>query len=284
MPLFRLRRDQPFSLDFTLSCGQVFRWEREQDGWWCGVVENRVIRIRQDGGTLRYQGAKKAFIEHYFSLDADLPAVVSSFDRDPFIHAAAERCCGLRLIRQPPWECLISYICATNSSIPMIAKRIGLIAQRFGAPIIDGERTFFGFPEPGQLSDSCGQVLSECKTGYRGPYIQKTACSITDADEWSARIFSLPYEEARRELTRCTGVGPKAADCVLLFAFQKYEAFPVDVWIRRIMRDNYLPGLENTGSLTAREYDMIRKFAREHFGQYCGYAQEYLYAAREEDL
>jgi N-glycosylase/DNA lyase len=123
MAVLRLTKNQPFSLDVTLSCGQVFRWEKEQNGWWGGIVGNRAIRIRQDGTTLTWEGAPRKFIEHYFSLDQDISAITASFDRDPFIHAAIDRCHGLRLVRQPPWECLISYICATNSNIPMIKRR-----------------------------------------------------------------------------------------------------------------------------------------------------------------
>jgi N-glycosylase/DNA lyase len=281
MAVLRLTKNQPFSLDVTLSCGQVFRWEKEQNGWWGGIVGNRAIRIRQDGTTLTWEGAPRKFIEHYFSLDQDISAITASFDRDPFIHAAIDRCHGLRLVRQPPWECLISYICATNSNIPMIKRRIGHIAERFGAPIKSSGTAMHAFPTAGSLAGSCPSVLSECKMGYRGPYVQKTACDIDDEKEWEKSINSLPYEQARRSLLQLQGVGPKAADCILLFSFQKYEAFPVDVWIRRIMREHYIPSLPCDASLTAREYDTIRRFVRKHFGRYCGYAQEYLYAARE---
>ncbi len=280
MPGFTLKDDQHFTLDLTLSCGQVFRWERQPDGWWTGVVGDRVIRIRQEGNRLEYSGAGRKFITHYFALDTDLPAIVSSFDRDPVIHAAAEQCRGLRLIRQPPWECLVSYICATNSNIPMIKKRIEHIAQRFGTPIERGEKVWYGFPGPARLAGCCDSILSECKMGYRGPYLRETACAIPDESAWKRSIASLPYPDARKELMKLQGVGPKAADCILLFSFQKYEAFPVDVWIRRIMRDHYLPSLLKEKSLSGREYDAILRFAKEHFGEYCGYAQEYLYAAR----
>lgn len=284
MATLSLTEEQPFSLDRTLACGQVFRWQQLPDRWWLGVVGNRVIRIRQDGNRLTYSGADREFIDHYFSLDSDLPAIVSSFDRDPFIHAAAERCRGLRLIRQPPWECLVSYICATNSNIPMIKKRIENIARAFGKPLKTGRNTHYGFPLPSLLACSCESLLSECKMGYRGNYVKKTACCIINPAKWAERIRALPYESARKELMQLSGVGPKAADCILLFAFQKYEAFPVDVWIRRILQQQYLPDLPLDAPLSSAEYTSIRRFAREHFGEYCGYAQEYLYAAREEIL
>lgn len=281
MPSLILKNNQPFSLDLTLSCGQVFRWERETDGWWKGIVGDRAIRIRQDGAKLTWEGAPRTFIEHYFSLDHLLPAITASFDRDPFIHTAIDRCQGLRLIRQPPWECLISYICATNSNIPMIRRRIRHIAERFGAPLPSPGPAGYAFPTATSLAGNCLTALSACKMGYRGPYVQKTACSIGDENEWEKSIRALPVAEARKFVMQFQGVGPKAADCILLFAFQKYETFPVDVWIRRIMREHYIPSLPGNGSLTTREYDLIRRFGRKHFGMYCGYAQEYLYAARE---
>jgi N-glycosylase/DNA lyase len=281
MPKITLSHDQQFSLDRTLGCGQVFRWDRTDEGWWYGVVGRRVIRIRQDGTQLIYHGAPGSFIKEYFSLDVDLLPVLTSIDHDPFIHTAITQCTGLRLIRQPEWECLISYICSTNSNIPTIRRRIASIAERFGKAIEFEGKTYYAFPEPSSISCGGHDGLTECRLGYRQPYVFDTSCSVTDEKFWEEEIHRLPYEDARRELMKLKGVGPKAADCILLFAFQKYEAFPVDVWIRRIMREHYLPGLPGDAPLTIREYDTIRSFARHHFGEYCGYAQEYLYAARE---
>jgi len=281
MPSIILKADKPFSLDLTLSCGQVFRWDRAGRGWWYGVVGGKVIKIRQDGNTLTYRGVSRKFISHYFSLDADLPAITASFDRDPFIHAAIGRCHGLRLIRQPRWECLLSYIIATNSNIPTIRRRIASIAERYGRAVPFEGRTFYTFPDPGSISCEGSNALSCCRLGYREPYIFRTACDIPDRDAWEEEINALPYKEARDELMKLSGIGPKAADCILLFGFEKYEAFPVDVWIRRIMQENYIPALRQKTTLSAREYNAIRTFGREHFGEYCGYAQEYLYAARE---
>jgi len=282
MPRIALCPDQPFSLDQTLGCGQVFRWDRAADGWWCGVIENKVIRCRQEGATLMYEGADEKDIRHYFSLDLDLGTILEAIDHDPFIHTAIERCRGLRLVRQPAWECLCSYICATNSNIPMIRRRIATIAQQFGDEIVAGDTKFFAFPGPEKLSCTGKETtLAVCKLGYRTPYVFSTACEVAAEKDWAKTIETLPYEEARRQMMKFSGIGPKAADCVLLFAFQKYEAFPVDVWIRRIMREHYITTLTSDSALTGWEYDTIHRFARHHFGEYCGYAQEYLYAARD---
>jgi len=281
MPSLTLRPDEPFNLDATLSCGQVFRWDRTMDGWWYGVVGSRTMKIRQEGNTLTYVGAPASFIRDYFSLDIDLGAVLASIDCDPFIHESIAKNRGLRLVRQPPWECTVSYICSTNSNIPTIRRRIASIAEKYGNPLEFEGRTRYAFPRPEPISCGGHDGLTECKLGYRQPYVFGTSCIVTDEKAWEEKIQRLPYEEARKELMKLHGVGPKAADCILLFAFQKYEAFPVDVWIRRIMQQHYLPELGMDTPLTSREYELVRQFAREHFGNFCGYAQEYLYAARE---
>jgi N-glycosylase/DNA lyase len=280
MPTITLYPDQPFDLSATLACGQVFRWDPRPDGWWSGVVGTTVLKIRQDGDRLTYAGAPASFIRDYFSLDTDLGSVLTSIDTDPFIHACIRKSRGLRLVRQPPWECTVSYICSTNSNIPTIRRRIASIAVRCGRAVEFEGKTYHAFPGPSAISCVGHDGLTECRLGYRQPYVFGTSGLVTEEKAWERRIRKLPYEEARRELMKLHGIGPKAADCILLFAFQKYEAFPVDVWIRRIMQEHYLPELSLDNPLTNREYDTIRRFAREHFGEYCGYAQEYLYAGR----
>jgi N-glycosylase/DNA lyase len=276
-----LAPDQPFSLDATLGCGQVFRWERETGGTWTGVVDGRIIRIRQNGRTLEFHGAPEAFIRTYFSLDTDLGRILASIEKDPFIHAAIMKSRGLRLIRQPAWECTVSYICSTNSNIPAIRRRIASIARKYGTPVESEGDTYYTFPDPGAIVCEGLNGLTECRLGYRQPYVYGTSCTVTDANAWEERIRRLPFEKARKELMTLQGVGPKAADCILLFAFQRYEAFPVDVWIRRIMQEHYLPDLSPDAPMTSRDYDRIRQFACRYFGEYCGWAQEYLYAGRD---
>jgi len=269
----------PFDLDATLGCGQAFRWEKK-GGTWHGVAGGHAIRIRQDGEKILFAGADESFVRRYFALDIDLEAVLSSVDRDPRIHAAIGRCRGLRVLRQEPFETLISYICATNANIPVIKKRIALISERYGRLLPDGTRAF---PDAPTLAPCSEDDMRGCVLGYRAPYACVTAAMCAQDPAWAERIAALPYREARRELLRFPGVGPKAADCILLFAFEKYEAFPVDVHIRRMMRRHYLPTLSEGKPMSGREYDLIAGFARDHFGAYAGWAQEYLFCVREEE-
>ncbi|MDH7593036.1 MAG: DNA glycosylase [Methanomicrobiales archaeon] len=270
-----LLHDQPFDLDLTLGCGQVFRWARK-DGWWAGVVGDRLIRVRQEGRRIFFEGAGKNFIRDYFQLDLDLEAITSSFDRDDVIHRAIEGCRGLRIVRQPAWECTISFICATCSSIPMIKRRIEMICQKMGERLSGPASDYYRFPSPEDLAVTDPAILKECRAGYRGEYIRQAAARISTDGGWEERIHSLSYPEAREELMTLPGVGKKAADCILLFAFGRYEAFPVDVWIQRIMQANYPEAMEGRGDPCSR----IGRFARHYFGPYAGYAQEYLYASR----
>lgn len=269
----------PFNLDATLGCGQAFRWEKGADGTWSGTAKGRAIQIRQDGEILSFTGADEAFTTDYFALDLDLDQVLTSIDADPAIHRAVAACRGLRILRQEPFETLISYICATNTNIPAVKRRVRLLSERYGTSLPEGA---YAFPEASALAPCSEDALRACVLGYRAPYVCTTAQMCADDPGWAARVAALPYREAKTELLRFPGVGPKAADCILLFAFQQYEAFPVDVWIRRIMRRTYLPHLRERGGMSPREYAEIASFARQHFGKYAGWAQEYLYCVRGE--
>lgn len=268
----KLGSDQPFDLDLTLGCGQVFRWEKEGE-WWAGIVENHSIRVRQVGRTIEWTGADEKFIIRYFHLDFDLPRVLTLIDRDPLIHEAIGKCRGLRIIRQPAWECLASYICATYSNIPRIKGQIRAISKEFGAPLPKGGGFAFPSPDTLALRDDCDLRL--CGLGYRAPYLCRSAAAISSDPGWASRLHRLDEEDARRELMMLPGVGPKVADCVLLFAFQKYRSFPVDVWIKRILSAHY----PRAGPFTT--YESARRFAQTHFGAYAGYAQEYLFCVRD---
>jgi N-glycosylase/DNA lyase len=266
-------RDQPFDLDLTLGCGQAFRWAKQGE-WWRGVAGGRRVHLKQDGSVIKVQGAEPDWVIHYLHLDADLPAIVDAIDRDPTIHTALSAYTGLRVIRQEPFEVLASYICATYSNIPGITKKIQLLSERFGEERVDEWGTFHSFPGPGELSSGGVCTLRDCRLGYRAPYIAGTSQAVMNDAKWAEKIRLMPYEQAFQTLLALPGVGAKVADCTLLFGFQEYRAFPVDVWIHRIIAKHYFPG-----HLKVRERE-VREFGRRHFGNYAGYAQEYLYAAR----
>ena len=272
-----LDRETPFDLGKTLSCGQVFRWKKD-DGTWTGVIGEQVVSIRQGGSRLSWSGTGKDTIVRYFSLDTDLPAILEEIDRDPMIHRAIGQSKGLRIVRQPPWECLASYIIATFTNIPSIKRRIGLLCQAFGKEICAGSEPWYSFPDPGSLKDGGDCLLDTCRLGYRAPFLCETAGRIAADPGWADRVASSSYEDARSMLMHYKGAGRKVADCVLLFGFGRLNAVPVDVWIERILRTCYFDN-NPTGTMT---YEYMRHFAQDYFGEYAGYAQEYLFSIREE--
>jgi len=284
----------PFSLEHTLRCGQLFRW-RKLGGWWYGVVDEKVVKIRQIDDKLWFQTFPEEmdanFVKNYFRLDDDLPYILSQISRDEHVRKAIQRFSGLRIIRQQPWECLISYICATYKNIPAIKKMILNLSKRFGTKKTFDGYDFYTFPKPSDLANSDIEDLRNCKLGFRAKRVLKTA-RITHNEEIDLEALrKMGYEHARNELLSLPGVGQKVADCILLFSLDKLEAFPVDVWMRRIILEYYSSHLErlfiekirNKRSLTPHEYREISLFGRRYFGRHAGYAQEYLFAlAREQ--
>ena len=262
-----------FSLDLTLSCGQVFRWER-QGAWWQGIVGDELIRVRQEGDLLLAGEGREETIRSYFALDLDLDGILRSIDRDPVIHGAIGHCRGLRVIRQDPWECLASYICATYANIPGIRKKIRLLSETFGEPLETESGIQYRFPAPEAIASSDLCEIRRCSLGYRSGYLCETAQMVAGDPGWAERLAALSTAEARAGLMALKGVGPKVADCVLLFAFARYDVFPVDVWIARIMRQHY--GLPESAG-----YNRIAGEGRALFGEYAGYAQEYLFCDRQ---
>jgi N-glycosylase/DNA lyase len=279
MGILHLRENQPLNLALTLSCGQAFRWE-EREGWWGGVVRDRLWRLRQEGNRLLYNGPTLGEVRHYLALDEDLPAILASIDRDQVIHRAIMACRGLRILRQEPWEILISFICATNTNIPRIRGMIASLAANFGGRIPDAGEPRFGFPTPEALAGSCGDHLAACRLGYRDRYVALAAARIAGDAGLLERMRGLPFSDARSALLTFMGVGPKAADCILLFGFHRLEAFPVDVWVRRIMHEYYVLPPPGSRAASEKENRRIREFGLEYFGAFAGYAQEYLFCAR----
>ncbi len=274
----------PLYVDVTLCCGQVFRWDK-LGGWWYGVARDKVFKIRQVKDKIEYANIDQRFVEHYFALDEDLERILDSINKDPHINKAIEQYWGLRIIRQDPWECLISYICATYKSIPAIRHMLNNMARKFGEKVNYDGREFYTFPEPERLCDASEIDLASCGLGYRAKYVLATTKRVCQEGFDLETLKKLPYLEAKKQLMEFPGVGAKVADCVSLFALGKTEAFPVDVWVKRVILNRYsekLPAklyqkLSSHDSLSSSDYEQLNTFGRSYFGKYAGYAQEYLY-------
>ena len=275
----------PFSLEYTLSCGQVFRWEKINN-YWYGVVEGTVIILKQDFDRLFFETFPERrgieFIRRYLRLDDDLTEIVSTIDKDRTIRRALKALYGLRITRQDPWECLVSYICATFSNILRIKGMILNLSRKFGSKISYDGKTFYTFPCVQALANAALSDLSDCGLGFRAKYVRETSGIIKDKKVNFDDLGRLTYREAKRQLITLPGVGHKVADCILLFSLEKLEAFPVDIWIKRIVSKYYKQNCSDSKLLREKgqptdQYARIREFGRTYFGEYAGYAQEYLY-------
>ncbi len=282
------RQKVPFSLEHTLDCGQLFRWQKIGD-WWYGVAADKVIKLKQYEEGLIFESfpdtPNSKFIEGYLRLDDDLPSIFAEISKDEHIREAIKRFWGLRLVRQEPWECLISYICATYKSIPAIKKMVNTISRCYGEKLnVDGI-DFYTFPKPATLAQLNCKDLQGCGLGFRTERVLETAKRVYTGNLSLEALTRMDYPEAKRELLILPGVGHKVADCVLLFSLEKLEAFPIDVWIKRAATNLYASHFDSSfikrvsgkGSITPKEYTTIAQFGREYFGNYAGYAQEYLF-------
>jgi N-glycosylase/DNA lyase len=277
----------PFSLDYTLSCGQTFRWEK-RGAWWIGVADQTAFKIRQARNSLEFDSSTHTaadFLWRYFRLDDNLPIVYSKIVKDEYVREAVKRFRGLRLLRQEPWECTVSYLCAQNKNIPAIKQMIFNLCRRFGDPVMfEGEESY-KFPEPKALAKASLKELRQCKLGYRAENVLKTAKLVAKGDFDLDALQTMSYASAKEELLTLPGVGPKVADCILLFSLDKLEGFPIDVWMRRIILEYYskffnpefVKKMKAKKGLSPHDYETIYAFGREYFGEYLGYAQEYLY-------
>jgi N-glycosylase/DNA lyase len=282
-----------------LNSGQVFRWEPKND-WWYGRLPQGIVKIRQEGFSLLCvtSGDKlnPQFVRSYFRLEDDLDLITSSLMKDTHLSEIIQEFYGLRLISQDRWECLLSFVIATNSNIPRIKGMIGNLCNTFGTEMIFEGSSYWLFPSPEQLADAPAAAIAKCGLGYRAPFIKKVAEAVCNGGIDLSELTVLSYPEARNLLLRdlfgsklLPGVGPKVADCVLLFSCGKNEAFPIDVWIAKTISSHYAPLLEarlrakvlrkspERLSLSLKEYDSISGAMRSHFGAYAGFAQQYLY-------
>lgn len=249
------------------ACGQTFRF-REEGGVWRGVAMGNLVEAAPAGEevrlTMRGRPVSRETWSHYFDLDcsyADLfPAA------DPVLAKAVLSAPGLRVLNQEPFETLISFIISANNNIPRIMRIVEAICEAAGDPFeVDGA-VLHAFPEPEQLAGLSEAKLRKLGAGYRAPYLLESAHLAAQED--FASYADLSTKETVQRLQKYPGVGPKVAGCIALFALAKRDAFPADIWIRRIMRDLY--GFEGPS-------DALNVFAGQQFGEYAGIAQQYLF-------
>ena len=203
-------------------------------------------------------------------MDDDLSAIYEEINRDDRMDAMIRRYPGLRLLRQEPWECLTAFICSATSNIPRIAANMESMADAFGEPRSLHGRVRYSFPPAHKIAEAGEGALRELGLGFRAKYLANAAVQVAEGALDLEEVRRLPYWEARARLTKLYGIGSKIADCVLVFSLDKLEAFPIDRWVSRAVQEWYLNG-------SKMSYDDIVHWAHGYFGQYAGYAQQYLF-------
>lgn len=249
----------------------------DSDGSYVGVAYGRAVRMMLDGSRLYIKGGRmedEELWKHYLDLERDYGAIKEKLSEDEILKTAISHGEGIRILNQEPFETTISFIISANNRIPMIKRAVENIAQRFGEPVeLEGNR-YYSFPTPLQLSKATEEDLKACGCGFRAPYIVSTTARIVSGETSLEAIKALGTDEAHKKLMSLSGIGPKVADCILLFSMEKHDAFPVDVWVKRVMQYFYL-----APDVSLKK---IRDFGRSQFGDLAGFAQEYLfYYARD---
>ncbi len=256
-----------FNLQATLESGQVFGFAKGKDGYFTGKIEGNSVWLRQNRHILFVKSDSKRkltdSLRNYFDLDRDLSAVYQILEEEDGLRSALQNFRGLRLIRQDSWEALACFIISSNNNV----KRIQGIWKNLSLRLSGDKESF---PKPGDIARSHERILRELGLGYRAPYLLRSAQFLSTNPAALGCIRAADYQEAKRRLLAFPGIGEKVADCVLLYGFQKYEAFPVDVWILRAMRKLYFKNRKVSE-------ENIHAFGQKRWGKNAGYIQQYLF-------
>ena len=254
-----------FNIAQIAESGQCFRWNKIAEMKYRGIIGNKICEIKQTGEEIQVLGIDKAEFEEYFDIGRDYGYIKRFYSKDKALTEAIKAGEGIRILKQDKFETLISFIISANNNIPRIKKSVEAISKRFGKKIRD---EYYAFPMPNELSHATEEELRECGVGFRARYIYKTCRDILNGFDLDM-ISKLPGAECKKELMKLTGVGSKVADCVMLFSMQKVDAFPVDVWIKRIMEELYIKK-----EVSLKE---IEQFAKDKFPLDAGIVQQYLF-------
>ena len=261
------------NFDYSINSGQVFLWKKIDTKWY-GVDGKRILVLEN---AQKFKKNMK-YETDFFRLDDNFQKISNDLKNDNYVRNALKMFPGLRLIRQNPFQCYISFIVSSNSNIPNIKSRLQNLCKTFGRrKIVDGKE-FFLFPEPSDLANASVLDIKKCGLGYRAKAVKTASLSVLDRKIDFDFLKKIDYHTAKEELTKVFGIGNKVADCILLFSLEKLEAFPLDRWMLRILQKYYSKEFQiSTKTLTEKTYDQLHENIVEYFGSYAGYAQQFLF-------
>ena len=280
--------------EITINSGQMFLWENYKNSWY-GVYKSHILKFSLDHKNSGKDPYDRLYFDSLpeldnwqqlvFRLDDDINYISSCLTNDNIISQLFKKYSGLWLMRQDPFQCMISFACSSNTNIPMIRRMLKNLCRRFGIKREIDEKKFFTFPTTKSLAKASINELCSCGIGYRAKTIKSLTEKIIIGTLNIEELSRCKYDEAKEKLLSIYGIGNKLADCILLFSLEKTEAFPIDVWIARSIYSYYRSLLNQESfkldfkstKLSPNKYKLLSKIMRQHFGKYAGYAQQYLY-------
>ena len=280
-----LKNQTEFNLKDIFECGQCFRWNEQKDESYIGVFGNNVIEVKQKGQTICFNGNCdgdiKEIVTNYFDLKTDYGKIQKQLANvDKYMKNSIEYGKGIRILNQDLWETIISFIISANNNIPRIKGIIERLATNYGNEIEYGGKQYYTFPTAEQLKDVTVKQYRNLGLGFRDKRLHETVKMVLNKEVDLAKIDKMPTSQAREELLKLAGIGPKVADCILLFStLKRFDVFPIDVWVRRVMNDLYIHNEDET-KVSKKE---IAKLAQEKYGDLQGLAQQYLFYWRREN-
>ena len=282
---YQISKMNTFCMQHIFDCGQCFRWNKEKDGSYTGVFQNNVLNVKEEENKIIFQGICKEDIEkvvtEYFDLNRDYEEIQKILNKvDEPLKQSISYGKGIRLLNQDLWETIISFIISANNNIPRIKGIIERISKQYGEPIEWNQNIYYTFPSIEQLAKADIQELRALGLGFRDKYVQETTQMIlkreVDLEKLRVEQETTKVKEA---LLRLSGVGPKVADCIMLFSvLKRLDVFPIDVWVRRVMNDLYIHNPQEE-KVNKKE---IEKLAKQKYGELAGIAQQYLFYWKRE--
>ena len=264
----------------TINSGQIFLWENYKDVWFVINGQNVIVMRQNPSEILKLSDETKKF----FRNDDDFKEIVRSISRDKIVKNAVKHYPGLRVTRQEPFQCYISFIVSANSNIPNIRMRLQKLCRKFGAKTYVEKREFFVFPTPQILASATISDLLECGLGYRAKYVKSASHAVVSEEIDFDYLKKTKYQIAKESLLKISGIGGKVADCILLFSLEKLEAFPLDTWMTKIMQKYYSNKFSiGKNTITKKRYERIHQEVIDYFGNFAGYSQQFLFKM-ERDL
>ena len=274
-----MRNQFSIDIDNSINSGQVFLWEKCGSDWY-GINGQDILKINKNAVIKSIQNSKTDF----FRKKDNMQEIIKSISKDKTVKKAIKQYEGLRIFKQDPFQCMISFIISSNSNIQKIKTSLEKITKKFGVKVEIQNKEFFLFPKPEKLANASIEEIKKCGVGYRAPFIKQAAEMIFSKKIDLEYLEKLDYKEAKKNICLIPGVGNKVADCILLFSLNKLEAFPLDTWMIKILEKYYSNQFNiETKTITEKQYQILHEKIVNYFGPYCGYAQQFLFKMEREN-